>query len=98
MSAATNFNWGFTGKSYSDPSQAQTAEVLGPATTIVALPVDGTPFPPPRAIQTDVAGTGTITDAGGNVLTGYPLTGQEQHIAIQAISALVTTAKVWGLY
>lgn len=69
-----------------------------PATTIVVLPTDGTAFAATRAVVTDLAGTATIADAQGNVVTDFPLGAGELALSLTKISSLVTTTKVWGLY
>ena len=70
----------------------------GPATLIVALPVDGTVFAPPRFVMADAAGTATVLDATGHSITGFPLTGKEQHISITKASSLSGSSKLWGFY
>jgi hypothetical protein len=92
------FIWGLSGKTYTDPAEYEAAALLGPAVTIVALPVNGTPFNPPKRIIADKPGTATVTDASGNTLAGFPLTGGEQAIAITAINNLATSTQIWGLY
>ena len=62
------------------------------------LPTDGTTFAAPRKIIGDKAGTATLVDFSGETITGFPITGQEQALAVTAISSLTTTTKVWGLY
>lgn len=68
-----------------------------PATTIVLLGT-GTKFSPTKMILGDKAGTATVIDASGNTITSFPITGLEQHVAIQSFSSLSTTTKLWGLY
>ena len=92
------FKWGNLKKVFSSTDDIDPASVLIPAMKIVALPVNGTAFDPPRAIIADLAGTGTVTDASGNSVAGFPFTGHEQNLALTAITALATTTKVWGLY
>ena len=92
------FSWGGNRKVYSNPSDADGATLASPATKIVLLPVDGTPFPPPRKIIGDKAGTATVVDFAGDTVALFPNTGAEQGLAIKAISSLATTTKVWGLY
>jgi hypothetical protein len=91
------FQWGLSGKSYTDPAEYTAATILGPATKIVLLPTTGS-FNPPKRIIGDKAGTATVTDCEGNAIPNFPITGAEQSVAITAISALATTTKVWGLY
>jgi hypothetical protein len=95
---APKFQWGLSGKTYTDPAEYDAPTILGPAVKIVALPVNGTPFNPPKRIIADKPGTATVTDASGEVIPGFPLTGGEQAIAITAINALATSTQVWGLY
>jgi hypothetical protein len=52
----------------------------------------------PKWIIGDKAGAATVTDASGNALTDFPITGLEQHVAATAITSLSTTIKVWGTY
>ena len=95
---APQFKWGLSGKVYTDPAEYNPADLLIPAVKIVALPVNGATFEPPKKIIGDKAGTATVTDASGNTLTGFPITGQEQNVALTAINSLSTTTAVWGLY
>jgi len=92
------FSWGSSGKKYQNPADVDAATLMMPATQIVALPTDGATFPPPRKIIGDKAGSATVVDFAGDTITGFPITGLEQNVAITAISALSTTTKVWGLY
>jgi hypothetical protein len=92
------FGWGLSGKIMAAPDQHNVQDVLGPAVKLVALPVNGTAFPPPKWIIGNAAGTASITDCFGDTLLLFPITGGEQHIACTAINTLVTTAKVWGAY
>ena len=92
------FKWGLSGKRYTDPAEYDAAALLGPATTIVVLPTDGSTFDPPKRIIGDRAGTATVRDCAGNTVTGFPITGGEQGLAVTALSALATTTKVFGLY
>ena len=95
---APQFKWGLSGKVYTDPAEFDAAALLGSAVKIVALPVNGAAFNPPRRIIADQKGTGTVTDASGNTITSFPFTGDEQNVAITSINSLSTTTKVWGLY
>ena len=100
MTGPTVMTWGVGGKVYSDPSEFPAQTVLGPALKIALLNTDGNAFTggPPRRIIGDKSGTATVVDQQGNSVANFPITGLEQNVAIQAISALVTTTKVWGLY
>jgi hypothetical protein len=92
------FTWGSSGKKYQNPADVDAATLLMPATKIVPLPTDGTAFAPPRKIIGDKAGTATVTDFMGDTIASFPITGQEQNVAVTAIGSLSTTTKVWGLY
>ena len=91
-------SWGGNAAKFSNPADADGSTLAAPATKIVQLPTDGTTFSAPRKIIGDKAGTATVVDYSGETVTGFPITGQEQSLAITAISALATTTKVWGLY
>lgn len=92
------FKWGVDPKAYTDPSDYEPSTLLAPAVKIVLLPSDGSSFDPPKKIIGDHAGTATVTDASGNEITGFPITGTEQSVAITTLGSLSTTTKVWGLY
>jgi len=92
------FQWGLSGKVYTDPAEYDAATILMPAVKIVQLPTDGSTFTPPKRIIGDKAGTATVKDALGETFAGFPITGAEQAVAVTAISALSTTTKVWGLF
>jgi hypothetical protein len=92
------FPWGLAGKVTNDPGSHDTPTVVAPAVTLVLLPTDGTAFDPPKWIIGDKAGAATVTDSSGNALAGFPITGEEQHVALTAIASLSTTTKVWGGY
>ena len=95
---ANTVSWGGNSAKFAKPADADPSTLAAPAAMIVALPTNGTAFPAPRKIIGDKAGTATVTDYAGNVIPGFPITGQEQSLALTAISALVTTTKVWGQY
>jgi len=92
------FSWGGSSKKLTSPADADATTLASPITKIVLLPTDGSAFPPPRKIIGDKAGSATVVDFAGDTITGFPITGLEQNVAITAISALSTTTKVWGLY
>jgi hypothetical protein len=93
------FRWGLAGKAYTDPAEYDVQRLVAPAVKIVPLPTDGSTFDPPKMIIGDKAGTATVSDAAGNAdITSFPITGQEQRVAIRSLSSLSTTTKVWGLY
>ena len=92
------FQWGLSGKVYTDPAEYDAATILMPAVKIVQLPTDGSTFNPPKRIIGDKAGTATLVDFSGETITGFPITGAEQSLAVTAISALNSTTKIWGLY
>ena len=94
----SNFVWGLLGKNYTDPSEYDAQTIVMPAVKLVALPTNGTPFAPPKWIIGNAAGTATVVDASGNTLALFPITGQEQHVAVTALNALATTTKIWGGY
>ena len=71
-------------------------DMLMPYSKFVALPSDGTPFAPPRAVFADVDGTCTLTDAFGNVIANFPLKKGENRIMPIAIASLSTTLHVIG--
>ena len=96
--SATQFSWGLAGKIYTDPAEYDVETLVAPILKIVALPVNGAAFPPPRKIIGDKAGTATVTDSQGNVITNFPITGQEQSLALTAINNLSATTQIWGLY
>ena len=92
------FKWGLADKKYTDPAEYDAATILAPAVKLVLLPTNGTALDPPKFIIGDKAGTATVTDASGNDLVGFPITGGEQRIAATKLNALSTTTKVWGGY
>ena len=92
------FKWGLAGKVYTDPAEYDAQTILAPAVKLVQLPTDGTAFDPPKWIIGDKAGTATVSDASGNSLASFPITGLEQHVAATKISTLSTTTTVWGAY
>lgn len=94
----TIFSWGASGNKLRSPADASASDLASPICKIVLLPTDGTPFVPTRKIIGNIAGTATVKDFAGDTLTLFPITGQEQNLAITAISSLVTTTKVFGLY
>jgi hypothetical protein len=87
--------YNFAGKKFSDLRDFGDDLSL-PYSVLTALPTDGTVFPIPRAIFADLAGTATVTDANGNVMTGFPLVKGENKLLVKAISTLATTTKVFG--
>lgn len=91
-------NWGNSGKVYTDLGDVDASTMIAPAARIARLPTDGTSFDPPRMIIGDKAGAATVVDLAGNTLAGFPITGGEQNVVVQAISALSTTTMIWGLY
>jgi hypothetical protein len=95
---APQFKWGLADKVYTDPAEYDVQTLVAPAVALVALPTNGTALNPPKWIMGDAKGTATVTDASGNMLTGFPITGDEQHVALTAITSLSTTAHVWGAY
>ena len=94
----TALSWGGNAQKFKNPADADPSTLAAPASKIVLLPTDGTPFPAPRKIIGDKPGTATLVDFSGDTIAGFPITGQEQALAVTAISALNTTTKVWGLY
>ena len=95
---ASQAEWGVSGKVYTDPREYDVQSLVMPATKIVKLPLDGTVFSPPRVIISNAPGSATATDFEGNVVTGFPLTGGEQNVAITALSAVTGATAVFGLY
>jgi hypothetical protein len=91
-------SWGGNAQKFTNPSDADAATLAAPGVKIVLLPTDGTVFPAPRKIIGDAKGTATVKDFAGDTITGFPITGLEQNLALTAISALSTTTKVWGIY
>lgn len=90
--------WGNSGKVYTELGDVDAATMISPAARLVQLPTDGAAFDPPRKIIGNAPGTATVTDLAGDVIPNFPITGGEQNIVIQAISALSTTTTIWGLY
>ncbi len=85
MTIAT-FAWGLLGKKYTDPSEYDVSTLTGPYVRIVALPTDGTPFSPPRAIFCDNTTVADITDATGGVSTAFLLNQGENKLSLTAIN------------
>ena len=90
--------WCLAGKQYADPAEHDVQTIVAPAVKLVALPVDGTTFDPPKWVIADKAAFGAVEDASGNSLTSFPFTGLEQHAALTSINALAATTTVWGAY
>ena len=90
--------WGGNSQKFGHPADADPSTLAAPASKIVQLPTDGTTFTAPRKIIGDKAGSATVVDCIGETVTGFPITGGEQHVSITAASALSTTTKLFGLY
>ncbi len=94
-----DFVWGLSGKKYRDPSEYDAATLSGPYTRIVALPTDGTPFSPTRAVYTDNTTVCDITDATGVVSASFLLNQGENRMSLTAINNIQNVGThTWGAY
>lgn len=85
----------FNGKVYSTVDDIPVNRLLAPYMAFAAI-TPGTPFPLSRAIFADAAGHADITDANGDVVTGFPLVAGENRLMITEIANLVGATKVFA--
>lgn len=73
---------------------------ISPARTVLAITPAAADLPNGicRYIWAGTAGTATMTDAGGNTLTNFPLVLGLNHIQIKRVTSLGTAANLWALY